>query len=113
MTQGGHAAAFNYRGSDLFGQQATRIYVDFDQNECTNGVLVGRSYELWMLEDMSIIAVACVSMSCNDGTYITEYREVKGDPRECDMCLDLVDLTDQLDDLCWAVYEHKIPVFEL
>ncbi len=29
------------------------------------------------------------------------------------MCLDLEELTDRLDKLCWPVHEHEIPVYEL
>ena len=52
---------FNYRSGELFGQRATRLYEDVDQT-CYNGdVLTGRTYELWLLEDMSLVSVACVS----------------------------------------------------
>ena len=44
-------------------------------------MLTDRTYELWLLEDMDLVAVACVSLDCGDGEYVTEYREIKeGDP---------------------------------
>ena len=59
-TDGKAPMSFNYRGRDLFGQRATRLYEDNDQN-CASIVLTDRTYELWLLEDMDLVAVACVS----------------------------------------------------
>lgn len=58
-TEGKAPMSFNYRGRDLFGQRATRLYEDNDQN-CASIVLTDRTYELWLLEDMDLVAVACV-----------------------------------------------------
>ena len=69
--------------------------------------------ELWLLEDMTVTAVASVSVVCEGGAYVAEYREDLGDPWASGMCLDLEELTDQLDKLCWPVHENEIPVYEL
>ena len=47
------------------------------------------------------------------GAYVAEYREDLGDPWASGMCLDLEELTDRLDKLCWPVHENEIPVYEL
>lgn len=52
---------FDYRGADLFGQRATLLYDDFDQSDAAQ-VLAERRYELWLLEDMSLVVVSCVSV---------------------------------------------------
>ena len=111
-TQGTEPNAFNYRGAELFGQRATLLYDDFDQSTA-EAVLTTRSVELWLLEDMTVTAVASVSVVCEGGAYVAEYREGLGDPWTSGMCLDLEELTDRLDKLCWPVHEHEIPVYEL
>lgn len=50
--------SFNYRGPELFGQKATLLYED-DQSTMEIAVTT-RTLELWLLEDMSLVCVACV-----------------------------------------------------
>ena len=112
-TEGKAPMSFNYRGRDMFGQRATRLYEDNDQN-CASIVLTDRTYELWLLEDMDLVAVACVSLDCGDGEYVTEYREIKeGDPWDSPMYLDLDELVDEINAMCAAYYESDIPLYEL
>ena len=112
-TDGKAPMSFNYRGKDLFGQRATRLYEDNDQS-CASIVLTDRTYELWLLEDMDLVAVVCVSLDCGDGEYVTEYREIKeGDPWDSPMYLDLDDLVDEINAMCAAYYESDIPLYEL
>ena len=54
-----------------------------------------------------------MSVVCEGGAYVAEYREDLGDPWASGMCLDLEELTDRLDKLCWPVHENEIPVYEL
>ena len=98
--------------AELFGQRATLLYDDFDQSTA-EAVLTTRSVELWLLEDMTVTAVASVSVVCEGGAYVAEYREDRGDPWASGMCLDLEELTDRLDKLCWPVHENEISVYEL
>ena len=101
-TDGKAPMSFNYRGRDLFGQRATRLYEDNDQS-CASIVLTDRTY-----------AVACVSLDCGDGEYVTEYREIKeGDPWDSPMYLDLDELVDEINAMCAAYYESDIPLYEL
>lgn len=111
--QGRQCKAFNYRGGDLFGQRATLLYEDYEQS-WSGIVTTDRSYELWLLEDMSLVTVACVSLDCGDGEYVTEYREIKeGGPWHTEIHLDLDELAERLDDLCGDSAECNIPVYEL
>lgn len=111
--QGRQCKAFNYRGGDLFGQRATLLYEDYEQS-WSGIVTTDRSYELWLLEDMSLVTVACVSLDCGDGEYVTEYREIKeGGPWHTEIHLDLNELAERLDDLCGDSAECNIPVYEL
>ena len=112
-TQGKQDKSFNYRGRDLFGQRATLLYEDFDQNTA-EAVLTDRSYELWLLEDMTLAAVSRVSVDYDNGAYRTEYREICGErPWDSPMCIDLEELTGNLTAMCDAVYESEQPVYEL
>ena len=111
--QGRQCKAFNYRGGDLFGQRATLLYEDYEQS-WSGIVTTDRSYELWLLEDMSLVPVACVSLDCGDGEYVTEYREIKeGGPWHTEIHLDLDELAERLDGLCGGSAECNIPVYEL
>ena len=112
-TQGKLPQSFNYRGADLFGQRATLLYDDFDQSDAAQ-VLVERRYELWLLEDMSLVVVSCVSVDFEDGEFVTEYREIKqGDPWDTPMCLSLEDLRERLGEMFGQCYEHELPIYEL
>ena len=111
--QGRQCKAFNYRGGDLFGQRATLLYEDYEQS-WSGIVTTDRSYELWLLEDMSLVTVACVSLDCGDGEYVTEYREIKeGGPWHTEIHLDLDELAERLDGLCGGSAECNIPGYEL
>ena len=59
ITQGMQEKSFNYRGPELFGQKATLLYVEDDQSTMEIAVTT-RTLELWLLEDMSLVCVACV-----------------------------------------------------
>ena len=105
--------SFCYRGGDLFGQRATLLYEDYDQG-CAGIGLTARTYELWLLEDMSLAVTACVSVDCADGALITEYRQIKeGNPWDSGMSLDLEELAGKLTELCAECFEGNIPVYEL
>ena len=104
---------FDYRGADLFGQRATLLYDDFDQSDAAH-VVAERRYELWLLEDMSLVVVSCVSVDFGDGEFVAEYREIKqGDPWNTPMCLDLEELRNRLVEMFCQCYEHELPLYEL
>ena len=103
---------FNYRGTDLFGQRAALLYEDYIQ-ENTGAAQTSRAYELWLLEDMSLTAAVRVSVKCANGAFATEYREVKDNPWECGMCLNLETLAQKLNKLCAPCFKGNIPVYEL
>ena len=111
-TQGQHEKSFNYRGEELFHQRATLLYEEDDQSTAEIAVTT-RTLELWLLEDMSLVCVACVRVEYEGGGYVTEYRTIKGDPARSEMCLDLDDLSEALDELCGPCFENEQPVYEL
>ena len=115
-TQGRTPKSFNYRGGELFDQRATRLYQDFDQAHQGGDILVERRYELWLLEDMHLVAVARVTVAFNSGAYATEYREISGEygaPWDSSLRLDLEELTEDLLDMCGPYNECDTPVYEL
>ena len=111
-TQGRQERSFNYRGEDLFRQKATRLYEETDQ--VTMEIVVAtRTLELWLLEDMSLTVVSCVSVNYDHDGYITQYRTTKNTPvMDSELCLDLGELVEDLNGLCGPVYEHTQPVYE-
>ena len=69
--------------------------------------------ELWLLEDMSLAVVSCVSVNYDHDGYITQYRTIKDTPViDSELCLDLGELVEDLNGLCGPVYEHTQPVYE-
>ena len=112
-TQGKLPKSYNYRGPDLFEQDAVRLYENLDQCR-TEIATVCHKLELWLLEDMSFEAVACVTLALGDDEYLTEYRTVKGDdPWACGMDLDLNELTDILIEMCGPCFKDEQPIYEL
>ena len=111
-TQGQHEKSFNYRGEELFHQRATLLYEEMDQSTAEIAVTT-RTLELWLLEDMSLVCVACVRVEYEGNRYATEYRTIKGDPARSEMGLDLDDLSEALDELCGPCFENEQPVYEL
>ena len=106
ITQGRQERSFNYRGEDLFRQKATLLYEETDQ--VTMEIVVAtRTLELWLLEDMSLAVVSCVSVNYDHDGYITQYRTIKDTPvMDSELCLDLGELVEDLNGLCGPVYEH-------
>lgn len=115
-TEGRAPKSFNYRSGELFAHRATRLYEAFDQSNQSDEILADRSYELWLLEDMSLVSVACVSLACDSENFITQYREVSGErgwPWDSGLCLSLEDLTENLLEMCQSYGECNMPVYEL
>jgi len=112
-TQSQRSKLFSYRGADLFGQRATMLYDAFDLRS-GGKVATNRTYELWLLEDMTIAAVVRVSITYDSGAYKTVYRGIREEgPWNCGMFLDLHLLTYDLHEMCRAVYKGRQPVYEL
>ena len=99
ITQGRQERSFNYRGEDLFRQKATLLYEETDQ--VTMEIVVAtRTLELWLLEDMSLAVVSCVSVNYDHDGYITQYRTIKDTPvMDSELCLDLGELVKDLNGL--------------
>ena len=97
---------------DLFRQKATLLYEETDQ--VTMEIVVAtRTLELWLLEDMSLAVVSCVSVNYDHDGYITQYRTIKDTPvMDSELCLDLGELVEDLNGLCGPVYEQTQPVYE-
>ena len=57
------------------------MYKRQDEGEPLGDDTISTSYsnELWLLEDMTIAAVSCFRVLNSAASYITEYREYKGD----------------------------------
>lgn len=110
MTCGKAAKSYAYRSEELFDQRATLLYRDVTAVD-DGPVSVARSTELWLLEDMTLETVSCVSMVY--GSYASEYREIKGEIWETGVWVDLEDLTAKLNELCGPCFAGEIPNYEL
>ena len=105
--------AFTYRGADLFQQRATLLLQDHTGAFQVGSTMVTRTYELWLLEDMTVTATVCLAQEFMGGVYSSEYREIKGDPWDCGMYMDLEALTLRLKDLCDFCEKAHVPFYEL
>ena len=98
-TRGRHPLSLLYRGQDLFGQRAVRIYEDVDA--FTSGLpSASHALEVWMKEDGNLVTAACVRTHYDPGDYDTEYREIQGYPWGCGLELKLEALTENLRQMC-------------
>ena len=94
-TRGRHPLSLHFRGRDLFGQQAVRIYEDVDA--FTSGLpMASHATEVWLQENGKLTAVSCVKMHYQPGDFDTEYREIQGCPWDCGLELKEKALTENL-----------------
>lgn len=114
---GSEEDCFSYRGPELFGQPAVYLCEDLKQASIRAGgseIIASRSIELWLLEDMTIVPVTCVTISTGKGGYLAEYRVIKEvEPWECGMEIDLDELVAGFEDMCLPVYQGTYPIYEL
>lgn len=73
-TQGTQEKSFNYRGPELFGQKATLLYEEDDQSTMEIAVTT-RTLELRLLEDMSLVCVACVRVEYEGGRHRVPHHQ--------------------------------------
>ena len=94
-TRGRHPLSLHYRGRDLFGQRAVRLYADMDA--FTSGTpMASHATEVWLKEDGNLTAASCVRMHYKPGEYDTEYREIQDAPWDCGLELKLKALKENL-----------------
>ena len=102
----------NYRGMELFDQRATLLYEEIHAAVC-DAAFVFRSTEMWLLENMTVAVVSCVSVVVGDGELSAEYRVVKSyDWEDCGI-EDLEDFEAELRAMCARHYGYDKPVYEL
>ena len=76
---GGICDSHQYHSTKLFPANATLIWSDEGEPLGDDNLSTSYSNELWLLEDMTIAAVSCFRVLNSAASYITEYREYKGD----------------------------------
>ena len=76
---GGICDSHQYHSTKLFPAHATLIWSDEGEPLGDDNISTSYSNELWLLEDMTIAAVSCFRVLNSAASYITEYREYKGD----------------------------------
>ena len=114
---GGEASSrMNYRSRDLFGQRAVCLDEDiqFPQNTAEDNQVNTYSYELWLLEDFSLVVTSCYRMKIGGGTYRSEYRTIKSyDWQDTEMDINFCCVADALENLCNLVKNHGYPLIEV
>jgi len=114
---GGEAnTRMNYRSRDLFGQRAVCLDEDiqFPQNTAEDNQVNTYSYELWLLEDFSLVVTSCYRMKIGGGTYRSEYRTIKSyEWQNTEMDINFCCVADALENMCNMVKAHGYPLIEM
>lgn len=101
-----------YRGLELLDKRGTLLYEDVHDAVAEAGLAM-RSTELWLLEDMTIAVVSCVSIIVGENELIAEYRVLKGhDWTDC-YIENLENFVEELQEMCEAHSSPDIPIYEL
>ena len=104
---------FAYRGPELFPSKAVLLYTDVGYG-CYDVALHEHGYELWLLPDATFVVVSRVRTTIGNDASVMEYRTIRGlNWRDAGMTIDFLELADDLEDLCAAVTEHDLPLYEL
>ena len=82
-----------FRGRDLFGQWAVRVYNDVTPLKDDSLPTLSRAWEVWMKEDGNLVTVSCIT---NTDSCETRFREICGYPFGCALNPKLEDVTEQL-----------------
>ena len=82
-----------FRGRDLFGQWAVRVYNDVTPLKDDSLPTLSRAWEVWMKEDGNLATVSCIT---NTDSCETRFREICGYPFGCALNPKLEDVTEQL-----------------
>ena len=113
-TDGDRSMTLKYRSRKLFDREAMLLWrepvVCVDDTE----VASSRYLELWLLEDMTIAAASCFRVLHSAASYITEYREYKGEEIPfSEPVPDLLDFVDRLESLCPDEYHpDEVVIYE-
>ena len=85
-----------FRGRDLFGQWAVRVYDDVTPLTKDALPTLSRAWEVWMTEDGNLRTVSCILNKDSVEPLETRFREVCGYPFGCELNPALNDVTTQL-----------------
>lgn len=85
-----------FRGRDLFGQWAVRVYDDVTPLTKDALPTLSRAWEVWMTEDGNLRTVSCILNKDSVEPLETRFREVCGYPFGCELNLKLDKVNEQL-----------------
>ena len=97
-----------FRGRDLFGQWAVRVYNDAVPPTKEALPSLSRAWEVWMTEDGNLRTVSCILNKDSVEPLETRFREVCGYPFGCELNLNLDETTTQLRKM-YAVEQTPLP----
>ena len=98
-----------FRGRDLFGQWAVRVYNDAVPLTKEALPSLSRAWEVWMKEDGNLLSVSCILNKNSVEPLETRFREVCGYPFGCELNLNLDETTTQLRKM-YAAEQTPLPL---
>ena len=98
-----------FRGRDLFGQWAVRVYDDVTPLTKNALPTLSRAWEVWMTEDGNLRTVSCILNKNSVEPLETRFREVCGYPFGCELNLKLDKVNEQLREM-YVAEEAAFPL---
>lgn len=98
-----------FRGRDLFGQWAVRVYDDVTPLTKDALPTLSRAWEVWMTEDGNLRTVSCILNKDSVEPLETRFREVCGYPFGCELNLKLDKVNEQLREM-YVAEEAAFPL---
>ena len=98
-----------FRGRDLFGQWAVRVYDDVTPLTKDALPTLSRAWEVWMTEDGNLRTVSCILNKNSVEPLETRFREVCGYPFGCELNLKLDKVNEQLREM-YVAEEAAFPL---
>ena len=98
-----------FRGRDLFGQWAVRVYDDVTPLTKDALPTLSRAWEVWMTEDGNLRTVSCILNKDSVEPLETRFREVCGYPFGCELNLKLDIVNEQLREM-YVAEEAAFPL---
>lgn len=113
---GSGAAGFKYRGKDLFGLRACKVFEEM-LSSSTSLTTVNHFMELWLLEDMNFAVVENINVNMphtGNEHYSSDYRTIKCIVENGkDLPFDPYEILEELSELSENVYENQAIIYAM
>lgn len=113
---GDEVVGFKYRGKDLFGQRACKVFEELFSSS-SSASTVNHFMELWLLEDMSFAVVENINVNMphtGNNHYSSDYRTVKCIVEDVsDLPFDPYEILEELFDMGEDRYENQAIIYAM